>query len=1344
MATMDNPPTVEPNSLELQAAAVVDEFLERLKGGEALNVEDFARQHPPLEDLLRQVLPALLALEPPGATPGDTPDQPPALGRLGDFEIVREAGRGGMGVVYEARQLSLGRRVALKVLPFAAALDPRQLQRFRNEAHAAAQLHHQHIVPVYAVGCERSVHYYAMQFIEGQTLAALVGELRREAGLKPVDALASTTAPPGGPAVPPPEPAAETGKPAAGQATERSITSPVFFRTAARLGVQTAEALEHAHQLGVVHRDIKPANLLVDGRGQVWVTDFGLAQFHSDVKLTLSGDLVGTLRYMSPEQTRGRRLAVDQRTDVYSLGVTLYELLTLEPAFPSRDRAELLRQIAGEEPRPPRRLNRAVPVELETIVLKAMARSPAERYASAQELADDLQRFLDDRAIRARRPTLGQRLKRWARRHQTLVGVISAGLVVALLAGGVLLWRDKQQAEAAYEAEARQRRRAQDNQALAFRALDEIFITPALLRSPRNHRLAQLDRQVLRKGLRFYEELARRNSADPAGREEAARAYWRVGILGGTLGRYGQARAGLLKAVGGLQELAREFPGRTAYREQLAQCSNHLGALFGDHGRPGAAERWHRQALALYQQLAADFPAKPVYRHGQAVTWVCLGETLTRTGDSRQAERAYRRSLALFAQVPREGPDGIDCRLNLAVNYHHQGLLLMARGQLASAQRAFEQGLTLTGALLAESPENVFPQRHQALALVGRAALRRILGRPGEAEKDYGRALVLQEKVAARFRNVPTYQRELAGTLIDLASLLGDRGQRDQARRLLERAVGLQQAVEQRASPDDRRHLYPDNQHVALAGVWINLGNWKEAEAVCRQAVTLYQGLAARAPKMRRYREHLAASYATLALARGQAGTPREARRAYRQALAVYERLRAEFPDVPEYPARLGTIYTDLGNLLRPERPRESEQAYRQALALREKLAADFPRTPEHRHGLALVCNNLVAVLGRGRPREAAQFCRRAEALLEQLIADCPEMHFYRLTLAGVLTSRGRLLRSTGQPRAAEQAFLRARAIYEGQPAEVRQASTYRGAAALNSSSLGQLLWEGRRHREAEQAFRHAVALAEEQRAAEPAVPAHQENLAAMLYALARLREDTGQYRESEQTYLRALPLYEKLAAAGPAKHQKNLALTLAGVAVRRTEDGRPREATGLFARATRLQPGNLQFWIRRALAHLAAGEADAYRRVCAEMLERFGKTTDAMTASLLVYLCVTDPGCAPDRAQLLALARRGAAGVKGNVRLLAAARYRAGEYQAALHCFDEAGRGSPHRPWDWLFVAMARQRLGQVDGARQALAQAVRGVDQVVMSWMERAQVKHLRREAEALLTGNTAGKKP
>jgi serine/threonine protein kinase len=532
-------------------------------------------------------------------------DEQRPLGQLGDFRLLREIGRGGMGIVYEAEQLSLQRRVALKVLPFAAAIDARHVQRFKNEALAAGMLNHAHIVPVYSVGTERGVHFYSMQLVEGQSLAALIAGLRQQkavpAGRGEAAAVSVRESFDGrGERCDVNTPAHTLVQTDAAFASHRETDVQLqrhpsprhvrrddrYYRTGAQLMLQAAEALQHAHESGIVHRDIKPANLLLDSSGLLRITDFGLAQFHSEVGLTRSGDTPGTLRYMSPEQAAGKRAIVDHRTDVYSLGATFYELLTLSPIFGGHDVQELLTQIFEVQPRPLRKLDKAIPVELETIVLKATSKSPEDRYQTAGDLAADLRRYLDNQPIAARPPSLIDRVRKWARRHPSVVIAI---LVVMLVVSGISLTAIVL-IDGAYN---RERLRADEAEAqfqLARRSVDEL-VRVSEEELAYNPAAESLRRRLLTSVLSYYQEFIEQRRGDPQAQESLAEASSRVEtVLNGLRALRAKGQIKLLSQSSVVEELRLSDVQQAKARELLDRVDELWQETFRDIGQVSAAE----------------------------------------------------------------------------------------------------------------------------------------------------------------------------------------------------------------------------------------------------------------------------------------------------------------------------------------------------------------------------------------------------------------------------------------------------------------------------------------------------------------------------------------------------------------------------------------------------------------------------------------------------------------------------------------------------------------------------------------------------------------------------------
>ncbi len=359
----------DPSGTAAKLVQLLDQYLADLQAGRAPDRDRLRAEHPELAAELDQCLSGIDFVHRAAQSAGAAPVQ------LGDFRIVREIGRGGMGVVYEAEQLSLRRRVALKVLRFGGTADQEAMQRFQREAETVARLHHTNVVPIFAVGCEQGVHYYAMQYIEGRSLAAVIEEAKAD----------------------------------------------LEAREIARLGLQAAEALAHAHQRGVIHRDVKPSNLILDTEGVLWLTDFGLARRRDEVTLTVTGVLMGTPRYMSPEQAALTKQPIDHRTDVYSLGATLYELATGKPVFDSTTPQGVITQILHAEPVAPRQVTSGLPRDLETIVLKCLAKEPArcrrlEASTGANRAAGRRSAFSDRDRTGSSRPAPAGRASRRTRR----------------------------------------------------------------------------------------------------------------------------------------------------------------------------------------------------------------------------------------------------------------------------------------------------------------------------------------------------------------------------------------------------------------------------------------------------------------------------------------------------------------------------------------------------------------------------------------------------------------------------------------------------------------------------------------------------------------------------------------------------------------------------------------------------------------------------------------------------------------------------------------------------------------------------------------------------------------
>ncbi len=936
-----------------QLAEVLDRYLASLEEGAPLDVDHLAAAHPQLADDIRAFAASVEMLHEAtqgvrAATPGRkvggakstapfaAPASivgPSAVGskRLGDFQIGTEIGRGGMGVVYEAQQISLQRKVALKVLPFAAMWDHKQLARFQNEAQAAAQLHHPNIVPVFAVGEERGVHFYAMQFIAGRSLDQVICALRHEDESSNV------------------QQAAHAVSTLVAQTTQQSATEFLsschtgshakYCEAIARLGIQAASALHHAHQCGVIHRDIKPSNLLLDNQQKLWITDFGLARITNNPGVTLTGDMVGTLRYMSPEQANGTQLVVDSRTDIYSLGATLYELLTLQPAFPGEDRQAVLRAIASKDPVAPREIDPAIPHDLETIVLGAMAKSREDRYATAEKLAEDLSRFLEGKPTLARRPTLRDRSAKWIRRHRVIVSFAVSFLVLLAAVSttsAFLLMREQGRTQAALEA-------AEDNLMQARQVVDRFGnqFSRELAQLPGSEPLRQA---VLGDALAYYEQFIARSADDPTLKQQLAATHFQVGTIASRMGDRQRSAESYRTAYELFTRLNEADTDPHLYQQERATCLNNLALLATAEGNLELAHEHYTMAIELQKTITAMHPED------------CA-------------------SLRLLAEM-----------------LTNQGFFERQRGDSASAHRSFTSAIGQLEKIVDQSPEDSRAVHDLALALSNRSFV--------EQEQDWHAArascaravTLLQEIVDPADGDASTQagmRSDLALCLNNLGAIEGHLGNNQAAVTTYRQAIGIQEQLA-------RQFAGVVQYRSELALTWNNLGqtlartqSTSDAVSAYAQALDILNNLVADFPQDARFRSTLAGVLNNRAMVAEQSGDWKRALADYESAIEHQRMALDDYPNQNEFREFLSKHYYNYGRTLRAAlRPLEAASA---ALERRALWSDDGERL----YHVAVELAQAAEQAG-DEPAEQAWILDEARATLEQAQATGADVELLR------------------------------------------------------------------------------------------------------------------------------------------------------------------------------------------------------------------------------------------------------------------------------------------------------------------------------------------------------------
>jgi serine/threonine protein kinase/tetratricopeptide (TPR) repeat protein len=974
----------------------------------------------------------------------DGPDEPPsALGRcIGEYKLLTELGRGAMGIVYRAWQPSLNREVAIKVQPRTG--DAKADARFRREVRALGRVEHPNLIKVHTSGSDGDYFYYTMELVEGAPLAAVSDALTQDGRTTIVDLPAFQekvgAACAAAKAAEKPLSVLDKSDPFKHDLGAKSrdlvslpellidaqerhgnsqTTGRDFVRQIVTLMRPVAGAADSLHEAGILHRDIKPGNILVTADGSTAVLmDLGLAQLADDIegRLTRTRQFVGTLRYASPQQVLAAG-PLDRRADVYSLGATLWELLALRPLFGATEvtpTMALMEMIQRDDPERLGRINHSVDRDLEAVVHKCLEKSPDRRYATAQDLAADLGRWLDGKPVTARPVRGWERAWKWSKRRPLLSG-LSAALVLAVVVGTMasLVFAARAEREAAH---ARAERDVANEQKRRTRqALDMMVSEDMIDRLSAQKELTKGQRQFLQRALDYYREFAAEAPTDLDGRKLDAEANYRVAYLLQALGQREDAITAYREAARGYESLIADLPAEPEYRKSLALCHKNVGTLLIGIGRLQESEGEYRTGLALVEELAAQDPANLKYRHDIATFHLDLGQSFARLGRVAAAETEYRTALARLEKLSVDDPADPTHRTDLAATHHNLGYLFVETGRRAQAEAEYRAALSTWEKLVIDQPTVATHRRQLGASHNNLSRLYIDLGRNAEAEAEERAAIAVFERLAADLPAVPEYRSNLAWSQNNLGLLLG------------------------------------------------NFGRWADAEAQYRAALAVRDKLAADFPGVPEYRNELAASHHNLGVLYNETGRAGPAEAEYRAALAVRKNLVAEFPASPDFRRDTATSHANLANVLTGiGSTAAAETEYKAALAIQDKLASEFPTAQQYRSDAALCHNNLAIHFSNTGRRDAAEAEYRTSLDLRQKLAsDAPEVLEYAVELGITCLNLGNLFFDGGQSAEAlpwhTKAVDRLTPVVEAQPRLVRARLGLRNARVCLAQDLAAL-----------------------------------------------------------------------------------------------------------------------------------------------------------------------------------------------------------------------------------------------------------------------------------------------